>query len=173
MTYAPITVAARRVLLDALEALEEHRQGLVLVGAQAIYLYTGDSDVAIATTTKDSDIALIPARLPFEPTLDAAMLASDFTHDRSHQQPGEWSSARELAPPVDLLVPEGLHAGGGRRGARIAPHSKHDRRACLDRTNAPSRPKTPTTSTGFSAPPRSTTSWPTCGCCYVMSSPDR
>lgn len=125
MTYAPITVAARRVLLDALEALEEHRQGLVLVGAQAIYLYTGDSDVAIATTTKDSDIALIPARLPSEPTLDSAMLASDFRHDRSHQQPGEWSSARELAPPVDLLVPEGLHAGGGRRGARIAPHSKH------------------------------------------------
>lgn len=56
MTYAPITIAARRVLLDALEALQVHRKGLVLAGAQAIYLYTGDSDVAIATTTKDSDI---------------------------------------------------------------------------------------------------------------------
>ena len=121
MSYTPITIAARRVLLDALEALEQHREGLVLVGAQAIYLYTGDADVAIATTTKDSDIALIPVRLTPEPTLDAAMTAAGFSHDRSLQQPGEWSSGEELGPPVELLVPEGLHAGGGRRGARIPP----------------------------------------------------
>lgn len=125
VSYSPITIAARRVLLDALEALEQHREGLVLVGAQAIYLYTGDADVAIATTTKDSDIALIPARLTPEPTLDDAMTAAGFSHDRSVQQPGEWSSEEELDPPVELLVPEGLHAGGGRRGARIPPHSKH------------------------------------------------
>jgi hypothetical protein len=62
VSYLPITVAARRVLLDALVALERHRDSLVLVGAQAIYLYTGDADVALATTTSDSDIALIPAR---------------------------------------------------------------------------------------------------------------
>jgi hypothetical protein len=55
VSYSPITVAARRVLLDALDALGSHRDGLVLVGAQAIYLYTGDAEVAIATTTKDSD----------------------------------------------------------------------------------------------------------------------
>ena len=125
MSYSPITIAARRVLLDALEALEEHREGLVLVGAQAIYLYTGDADVAVATTTKDSDIALIPIRLSSDPTLDAAMTAAGFSHDRSIQQPGEWSSPKALEPPVELLVPEGLHAGGGRRGARIPPHSKH------------------------------------------------
>jgi hypothetical protein len=125
MTYAPVTVAARRVLLNALEALQDHREGLVLVGAQAIYLYTGDTDVAIATTTKDSDIALIPSRLRSEPTLDAAMADSGFSHDRGSQQPGEWSSADELDPPVELLVPESFHEGGGRRGARIPPHSKH------------------------------------------------
>lgn len=125
MSYSPITIAARRVLLDALDALERHREGLVLVGAQAIYLYTGAADVAIATTTKDSDIALIPARLAREPTLDAALTDAGFSHDRSIQQPGEWSSEEELDPPVELLVPEGLHAGGGRRGARIPPHSKH------------------------------------------------
>jgi hypothetical protein len=50
VSYSPITVAARRVLLDALEALEAHRDALVLVGAQAIYLYTGDTDVAIRVT---------------------------------------------------------------------------------------------------------------------------
>lgn len=113
------------MLLDALDALEQHREGLVLVGAQAIYLYTGDADVAIATATTDSDIALIPARLAPEPTLDAALTAAGFSHDRSTQQPGEWSSEEQLDPPVELLVPEGLHAGGGRRGARIPPHSKH------------------------------------------------
>lgn len=131
MTYAPITIAARRVLLDALEALEDQRDGLVLVGAQAIYLYTGDADVAIATTTKDSDIALIPARLVPQPTLDEAMADAQFSHDRATQQPGEWSSTHELDPPVELLVPEGLHAGGGRRGARIPPHSKHAARVVL------------------------------------------
>lgn len=125
VSYSPITIAARRVLLDALDALEQHREGLVLVGAQAIYLYTGAADVAIATTTKDSDIALIPARLAPEPTVDAALTAAGFSHNRSIQQPGEWSSEEELDPPVELLVPEGLHAGGGRRGARIPPHSKH------------------------------------------------
>jgi len=36
-------VIARRVLLDALEALGEHRDPTILVGAQAIYLHTGDA----------------------------------------------------------------------------------------------------------------------------------
>jgi hypothetical protein len=34
----PLYVAARRVLLDALGALDNHREALVLVGAQAVYL---------------------------------------------------------------------------------------------------------------------------------------
>ena len=34
-------VIARRVLLDALEALGEHREATILVGAQAIYLHAG------------------------------------------------------------------------------------------------------------------------------------
>ena len=34
----PEYVAARRVLLDAFEALGAHRKSVVLVGAQAIYL---------------------------------------------------------------------------------------------------------------------------------------
>lgn len=34
---APEYVAARRVLLDALEALTDHLPSLILVGAQAVY----------------------------------------------------------------------------------------------------------------------------------------
>src|SRR4051795_94968 len=100
------------LLLDALDALEAQRDAIVLVGAQAIYLYTGDADVGIATTTKDSDIALIPARLAPEPTLEAAMTAAGFGHDRSVQQPGEWTFGNQRDAPVELLVPAGLHAGG-------------------------------------------------------------
>ncbi len=40
---APIYVAARGVLLDALDALGEQRQAVILAGAQAIYLHTGDA----------------------------------------------------------------------------------------------------------------------------------
>ena len=107
MTYAPITVAARRVLLDALEALEPHRDGLVLVGSQAIYMYTGGSDIAVATTTKDSDIALIPVRLVPTPTLEAAMVEHEFSRE------GRQGSC---LPTVQLSrVPQRAGPRGGRR----------------------------------------------------------
>lgn len=38
---ADLLVAARRALLDTLEALRAHQDALVLIGAQAIYLHTG------------------------------------------------------------------------------------------------------------------------------------
>jgi len=40
----PLYVRARAALLDAVEALGAHRDAIVLVGAQAIYLHTGDAD---------------------------------------------------------------------------------------------------------------------------------
>jgi hypothetical protein len=49
----PRYVAARRVLLDALDALRPHRNALVVVGAQAIYLRTGAGDIGIAPYTTD------------------------------------------------------------------------------------------------------------------------
>jgi hypothetical protein len=39
-------IEARRTLLDALDALESHRDSLVLIGAQAVYLHTGPTDAA-------------------------------------------------------------------------------------------------------------------------------
>ncbi len=52
-----ILVRARSALLDALDALAEQRSALVLIGAQAIYLHTGAAPVALAESTKDSDIS--------------------------------------------------------------------------------------------------------------------
>ncbi|HEY4281384.1 MAG TPA: GSU2403 family nucleotidyltransferase fold protein [Conexibacter sp.] len=122
MTYTATTVLARRTLLDALQALKAQRDALVLVGAQAVYLYTGEADVPIATQTKDSDLVVIPADLHDAPTLDDAMRAAGFVHDVTEHQPGAWLSPDGI--PVELLVPATLHRGGGRRGARIPPHSK-------------------------------------------------
>ena len=64
---------ARTVLLDALEALTEQRDAVVLVGAQAIYLHTGDADIAVPAFTTDGDLVIEPARLKDEPRLVEAM----------------------------------------------------------------------------------------------------
>ena len=55
-------VIARRVLLDALDALGEHKGATILVGAQAIYLHTGDADLGVAEYTTDADLARCPRR---------------------------------------------------------------------------------------------------------------
>lgn len=112
---------SRRSLLDALEALAEHRDGVILIGAHAVYMYTGEADVPVATRTKDSDLALDPALLGADPPLEEAMAKADFHRNLESGQPGEWLSADGI--PVDLLVPSSLVDPRGRRGARIPPHS--------------------------------------------------
>ncbi|WP_433373756.1 hypothetical protein [Streptosporangium sp. CA-115845] len=39
-------------------ALDAHRDAVIVIGAQAIYLRTAGSPVALAEMTKDSDLAL-------------------------------------------------------------------------------------------------------------------
>jgi hypothetical protein len=117
---ADILVAARRALLDALDALAKHRSALVLVGAQAIYLHTGNAPVALAESTKDSDIAINPHQLGADPLLEEAMRRAGFTQNALDSQPGSWLSFDGV--PVDLMVPEQLAGAGSRRSGRIAPH---------------------------------------------------
>ncbi len=124
MSYSRITIAARHALLDALVALRLHRDALVLVGSQAIYLYTGDADVPIATTTKDSDIVVLPQMLGDYPLLDDAMEQAGFHRDLQGLQ-GQWLDRDGI--PVELLVPAALEPSG-KRGARIPPH---DNRSAL------------------------------------------
>jgi len=97
----------------------------VLVGAQAIYLHTGDAPTAVAEATKDSDLAVDPRVLEEDPLLDELMRRARFQRDVEHPQPGSWLSPDGI--PVDLLVPERLAGPGaeGRRGARIPPHAPH------------------------------------------------
>jgi hypothetical protein len=119
----PIYVVARTALLDALDALSDQREAVVLVGAQAIYLHTGDGDLAVPAFTTDGDLAIEPARLKPEPRLAEAM---ERAHFRAGVQPGSWICERTVngvltTIPVDLMVPEAL-AGGGRRAAQLGEH---------------------------------------------------
>ncbi len=113
----PEYVNARRVLLDALEALGPQRDAVVLVGAHAIYLHTGEADLAVAPFTTDGDIAIDPEALAADPKLEEAMTRAGFVRDLT--QPGVWIGDQSVK--IDLLVPEAL-GGAGRRGARLGVH---------------------------------------------------
>jgi hypothetical protein len=116
-------VEARRVLLDALAALTPHLSSLVVAGAQAVYLRTGEGDLAVAPYTTDGDLAVDPTSLLPDPALEAAMTAAGFTLSirGGSAEPGIWVASavvrgNQVLIPVDLIVPEGFAPPGGRRG---------------------------------------------------------
>lgn len=113
----PLYVKAREILLDALEALGPHRASLVLVGAQAIYLHTGEADLAVAPYTTDADLVIDPQTLADRPDVGASLEAGGFV---AGDQPGQWLKE---GVRVDLMVPEAV-AGPGRRGVRLGAHGK-------------------------------------------------
>lgn len=122
----PLYVVARRVLLDGFEAMGAHRDALILVGAQAVYLHVGEADLAVAPYTTDADFALNPQRLAAIPLLEGLMAEAGFRHG---SQPGIWLTTRHVEDravdvELDLLVPDSL-GGGGRRGARLPEHGNN------------------------------------------------
>ncbi len=115
----PLYVRARTALLDAAEALAEQLDAVVLVGAQAVYIHTGDADfVATAPYTTDADFCIAPEHLNDTPLLDELLTARGFSPG---EHPGAWLSPDRIS--VDLMVPVVL-AGAGSRGARLGPHGK-------------------------------------------------
>ncbi len=118
---------ARSVLLDALEALGPHRNAIVLVGAQAVYLRVGEADLAIAPFTTDGDLAIDPAVLAAIPPLEEALLAAGFL-PKSKDSVGVWITKRQTSRSVDaeiaidLLVPASVSPGTGRRAAHLPGH---------------------------------------------------
>lgn len=119
-------VIARCVLLDALGALGEHRDATILVGAQAIYLHTGDADLGVAEYTTDVDLALDPDSLAEIPPLEQALEGAGFFG--SSNAIGVWETRRRISASldidvqVDLLVPTTVSPGTGRRAARLPGH---------------------------------------------------
>lgn len=127
MTDPPqLMVEARRALLDALDALADHRRSLVLVGAQAVYLRTAEIPLSFsASYTTDADLTINPTTLAETPSLAELMTAAGFERTQP-DRPGIWGKSvvvdgRGEIIPVDLIVPETL-AGPGRRGARLTGH---------------------------------------------------
>jgi hypothetical protein len=115
-------VGARRALLDALQALQSHIDALVLVGAQAVYLHTGDGELPVSPTTTDADLAINATLLSDDPNIVQALVEAGFKPVVN--KPGTWRAPNGVL--VDLMVPEALVANtGGRRGARLGPHGKN------------------------------------------------
>ncbi len=122
-----IYAAARTVLLDALEALETHRDAMTLVGAQAIYIRVGEADIAVAPTTTDGDIVFDPEELSAQPALDELLRSAGFERkkDETHGAlPGIWEKrvGSGYLVSVDLLIPEAVASRKGRRAARLDGH---------------------------------------------------
>lgn len=118
-----VLVRARGALLDALEALRDQRDAVIVIGAQAVYLRTGAMTVALAETTKDADVTLDPGALRDDPRIEAAMNDAHF-YPAVSGQPGSWVTSEGIE--VDLMVPEKVAGDGGptTRGARLPPHDK-------------------------------------------------
>ncbi len=124
-------VRARTALLDAAEALAEQLDAVVLVGAQAVYLHTGDADFATAPYTTDADFCIAPAHLNNTPLLNELLSARGFSPG---EHPGAWLSPDRIS--VDLMVPEAL-AGAGSGGAAsglMATESQGEPRASRERS---------------------------------------
>jgi hypothetical protein len=116
-------VEARRVLLDALNALRAHLGAVVLVGAQAVYLRTEGRMAGYQPFTTDADVVLDPTLLAAVPPLGDAMRDAGFVLT---DEPGIWEAHitrpgfdDEIVVPVDLIVPDELAPKAGRRAARL------------------------------------------------------
>ena len=113
-------IVARRALLDALEALGAQRSALILVGAQAIYLHTGQANLAVAVYTTDADLVVEPGALLMHRRSAISCYTAGFERGT---QVGSWLCRRHAGPtevtvPVDLLVPEAV--GGSGREVRAS-----------------------------------------------------
>jgi hypothetical protein len=110
----PAYLTARKALLDVLDVLGPHSKSIVLVGAQAIYIHTGETEFAISPFTYDADLAINPIELADNPKLIEVMKKARFGLT---DQPRLYNRTIDGAQ-VDLLVPAAL-GGAGRRGARL------------------------------------------------------
>jgi hypothetical protein len=114
-------IEARRTLLDALDALESHRDSLVLIGAQAVYLHTGSTGLSVPPMTTDADLALNTDLLADDPEIATLLHAAGF---ENKQQPGHWENPQGIA--LDLMVAphQSNRASATARAADLGPHSK-------------------------------------------------
>ncbi len=85
----PLYIKARSALLDATSALITHIDAITLVGAQAIYIHTGETELEdigmVAAYTTDADFAVSPNDIAGSPTIAELLTNQGFT---SRENPG-------------------------------------------------------------------------------------
>ncbi|PSL54222.1 hypothetical protein B0I31_107279 [Saccharothrix carnea] len=90
-------VKARSVSLDALDGLGAHRDAVVLVGAQAVYLHAGDADFVTAPTTTDAADAESGFGDPDEIKMSMVALVDDLLRELDRATPGRAGRTRSPA----------------------------------------------------------------------------
>lgn len=125
---AEIYVAARRALLDALDALQPHHRAIIVVGAQAVYLRTTRVTVGVAPYTQDADLAIDPNQLPRVPAIENVLSSAGFKRSQTGQ-PGSFTltvfqGQREYPITVDLMVPEKAVPASARRSVGLDGHDR-------------------------------------------------
>ena len=129
-------VEARRVLLNALDALRPHQNAIVLIGAQAVYLRTVGRLPTYQPFTTDADLVVDPSKLLATHPLDQSMRDAGFLLT---DEPGIWEArfkrtgfVDEIVVPVDLIVPDKVASRAGRRSARLPGDlGKNTARKCI------------------------------------------
>ncbi len=111
---APEFVAARHALLGVLEVLREQMAGLILVGAQAIYLHAPADQTRQPTYTTDGDLVIDPDLLTERPDIGQTLLSAGYT---AHSSPGTFFGPNGIA--IDLMVPDGALPPPRRRTAEL------------------------------------------------------
>ena len=121
-------VAARQILLDALIALKPHLHAVIVVGAHAVYIRTGDAGIAVAPFTTDADLALEPGVLADRPKLERLLQEAGFEREDT-SKPGAWTAktsidGEKVPVPVDLMVPDAAAPPGSRRAVDLPGHDR-------------------------------------------------
>jgi hypothetical protein len=117
---APEYVAARRTLLDALDALGAHRASMILIGAQAVYLHTGSSEISEPPMTTDADLALDADLLADDPEIAGTMIAAGF----EPKQPGHWENPQGIAIDLMVALHQSNRTSASARAADLHPHAR-------------------------------------------------
>lgn len=125
MHYPAEYLAARTVLLDALEALDSHLPNIVLVGAQAVYLHTGAGTLTQPPMTTDADLALDTSALADAPEIASTLMNAGFKPGRN---PGSWLGKGEIAVDIMVVPWQSGTTKKEARAGRIPPHAKNTAR---------------------------------------------
>lgn len=133
--HDPEIVRSRRLLIDVITALSEHREALTVLGAHGVIEMTqGIRDVPPGDSTRDGDLGVTPSLLLPLPRLAAVMESLGFEQEYT-DRPGIWSPVAQhhlnihQRDTIDLIAPYAVSFPEGtrrpRRGARVGEHGKN------------------------------------------------